>query len=148
MVPEFVSPFDNDIDPDCISRIPVLLNTAGNTLVPPAPDFVNVPALLKVNAAPPRFPMSASLCRSSVPLFVNTAALPMLMLPVPFHVTAPNAFNTRPRFKVFVPAPVMFIPPFAFTVPAPLNTPLVHDVSPDTFTVSVPVSVPPLNVNV
>src|SRR5262245_14524797 len=147
VAPVQVPPFVNLSVPDRIFTLPELLKGIEMVVVPDPADFWKYqpgPLLLLNVAVPPNgLFIVPSLCASHVPLLLMTAPVPTWMTPVPAQVTAPAVLSTREEERGLVPAPPNAMPPFAFTVPAPVSVPAVHDMSPETVTVSEPWVVPP-----
>src|SRR5881628_1388551 len=90
-------------------------------LVPPL--FLNVPALTNdVVPVAPFITTLPSLCRSTVPLLVTTALLPMYQVPFPVMLMMPALVSGRPsRTSVFI---VMVVPLGTDSRPLPPIVPL------------------------
>ena len=132
--------------PVCTLALPVLLNVRLTMAVPVPAERSSVPALLKLDAAPPKLPNVVFARISNVPLgdwLLNTPPLPKLLFAA-VTIAVPALLIVRPiKVGAALAMPsLIVIPPLALVTPVPDMTPPDQVVSPLTLTVAGPVSVP------
>ena len=139
--------------PDCTSISPVLFTVSAelelNVVVPAPVIFVKVPLLLNVATPPWVFITVPSPVALSAPALLNTAPLPMLIVPLPLH-TPPVLWLVNVRPDDSVGLPLIVSPAAGATVvePVPDIVPPDQVNAPLIVSAPLPVKIPLASVNV